>query len=122
MIRGALSSIVKYLSSAFDALRKNIPTFSSNVRQSAPKNSGSKTPGQQSPHGANSKSSRKPRVKSLGHYEEAHERAEDQGREAGKQFVELLHRVVNKSEKTKPRRSNGRQSRPRSPPRRKWWF
>tara|TARA_B100000989_G_scaffold219845_1_gene167734 strand:- start:221 stop:613 length:393 start_codon:yes stop_codon:yes gene_type:complete len=119
ILRGSLSSIGKYISSTFDELRKNISTFISNVLPSAPKNSGSKTPRQQSSHKADSNPPIKThgKVKSLIHNEEAGRRAEDQGREAGKQFVELLHRVVNKSEKTKPRRSNGRQSRQSSLPR-----
>lgn len=127
MIRGSLSSIVKYLSSAFDELRKNIPTFSSNVRQSAPKNSGSKTSGHRTSHESNSNTPRKPhgRVKSLGHYEEAHKRAEKQGLGVLHEELNVLQGILNRFEKKtkkKPRKGQRPQRQQSSPPRRKWWF
>lgn len=101
ILRGSLSSIGKYIRSAFDVLRKNIPTVFPNVRQSAPKNSGSKTSSHRSSHKANSNPPRKPygKVKSLKHNEEAGRRAEDQGREEENELVKLVNRFVKKPNK-----------------------
>ena len=119
MIRGSLSSIVRYISSTFDELRKNISIFISNVLPSAPKNSGSKTPRQHSSHKADSNPPIKThgKVKSLIHNEEAGRRAKKQERDVWQGLIKLVNRWGIPSNETKPRRRNDRRNQQSSPPR-----
>ena len=103
MIRGSLSSIFKSIISTFGELRKTISTFISNVLPSASKNSGSKTPRQQSSHKAKFNPSRTYRkVKPPKHKKEAERRAAEQGLGVEKELVKLVNRLGNKSKETDP--------------------